>query len=147
MLDLDLNDPVNQVRALIGDLDGSFISDVNITYLLNKNGNDVVKAALESLEYILAQVSYYVREESGDVEVYWHDLYNRIADRKKDLERDTVYSRAASLFKFGGTSRSEVKRVKNDPESRCVGLSSSEFSTVMQRYGIDPDNPYYLECK
>lgn len=145
MLDLDLNDPINQVRALIGDLDGSFISDTNIQFLLDKHNNNVLRASLEALSYILNQVAYYVREEAGDVEVYWQDLYNQIAKRKQDLEKDTVYARSNSLFKFGGTTASEIERVKNDPESKGVGISAEDFSTILKRLHIDPDNPYFLE--
>lgn len=147
MLEIDLSIPLNQVRALIGDYDGSLISDDNINYLLTKHNDDVTKASLEALDYILTQVAYYVREEAGDVEVYWDDIYNQLHKRKTSLEKDTVYARSGSLFKFGGTTRSETKRVKRDAESRGIGISSEDFSTRLVSYGIDPDNPYLLEVE
>jgi hypothetical protein len=145
MLDIDLSDPINQVRAFIGDMDGSFISDENITFLLTQSNANVLKASLTAMGYILNIVAFYVREEAGDVEVYWGDIYNNLAKRKAALEKDTVYSRTNGMFKFGGTTRSEMKRVNDSVESKCIGIRKEDFSVILKHYGIDPDNPYFLE--
>jgi hypothetical protein len=145
MLDLDLSDPINQVRALIGDIDGSFISDPNIEVLLTLNNDNVIKASIQALDYIIAQVAYYVREEAGDVEVYWGDIYERLVKRKEQVERDNIYKISSGLFKMGGTTRSEIDRVNSDIESKGVGERTEDFSAVLRKLEIDPDNPYLLE--
>lgn len=142
MLDLDLSIPLNQVRALIGDIDGSLIGDSVIDYLLTKHSGNVSLVAKEALGYILNQVAYYMREEAGDVMVRWDDLYNQLYERKKQLDKDTLYSGGMSLFIFGGTTKSEIASVKNDLEYVDTFFTTDEFILEMEKYGIDPDNPY-----
>lgn len=145
MLNLDLNDPTNQVRALVGDLESGFISDTNILFLLNKNNQNVAKSAIEALDYILSMVAFYTREEAGDVKVYWNDIYNQLSKRKEQLVKENAYAITGSLFKFGGTTKSEISRVKSDLESEGVGVRVSDFSTFLESYGIDPEDPFYLK--
>lgn len=144
MLDLDLSVPMNQVRATIGDVDGSWISDSNINFLLVKNNNDIVLAAREALDYIISQVAYYTREETGDVEVYWHQLYEQLVKRKLQIDKETLYKRASSLFIFGGTTKSEITRVRRDQDSVGLGFNQREFLIQLDSFGIDPEDPYIL---
>lgn len=144
MLDLDLSMPLNQVRATIGDVDGSWISDSNITYLLSKNNNDIVLASREALDYILSEVAYFTREETGDVEVYWHQLYEQLFKRKSQIDKESLYKRAKSLFTFGGTTKTEMSRIRRDSESVGLGFNQREFLVQLDYFGIDPENPYIL---
>jgi hypothetical protein len=142
MLDIDLSEPLNQVRAIIGDIDGSWISNANIEYLLTKHNNNSLQAAIEALDYVLSQVAYYVREEAGDVEVHWKDLYEQLSDRRDKLNRDSVYTRSKSLFYFGGTSKTDMQTVRDNSESTGLGFQEREFTAQLTCLGIDPLNPY-----
>lgn len=144
MLDLDLSDPVNQVRATIGDIDIEFISNSNIDYLLKDSDNSVLEASRKALDYILAQVGYYVKEQAGGVLLDWRDLYNQLDARKKKLDRDALYRGVGKLFIFGGTSKIEMDRVKSHPDYISPGYTEREFTLQLESWGIDPENPYLM---
>lgn len=146
VIDIDLSTPVNQVRALIGDPDGRFISDSNITFLLTQNNDDVILAAEQALKYIVNMVATYVREETGDVEVWWEQLYEQLSARLDKLEKDSRYKKSAHLFYFGGTNKTEMKRVRSNPNSVGIGFTPQEFYKVLDHYGFEYtltyDSPY-----
>lgn len=144
MIDLDLSLPVNKVRVLIGDIDSSFISDSNIEFVLTEVGGDVMLAAERSLKYILNYVATMVREETGDVEVYWNQLYEQLSKRYDSIEKENRYYKAKNLFYFGGTVKSDVRAVKNDPENTQFGVVDPYFYDAIKRLGISLDNPYIL---
>lgn len=143
MIDLDLSNPINQVRVLIGDVNSENISDSNIQFLLTKHNNNVLLAACEALDYILNMVAYYAREEVGDVEVYWNNVYEQLYNRKKELEKELAYKNSGSLFTFGGTSRKEICRVKRNDD--YVSPTRKDFQNILGRFNINLDDPYILE--
>ncbi|QDP59448.1 MAG: hypothetical protein GOVbin4162_22 [Prokaryotic dsDNA virus sp.] len=145
MLDIDLSNPTNKVRAIIGDWDTQYITDANIDYLLQENNNDILLAADEALSLILSNVAMYSREEVGDVRIYWNEVYNQLKDRKDSLKKDVLYSKSKNLFTFGGTTKSEVRRVNRSPESTKVSLTNHEFEGLLKRMRCLPtDEPYKL---
>lgn len=150
MIDLDLSLPVNQVRVLIGDIDGSFISDDNIEFVLTDNNNDVIAAATYCLKIILNMVATYVREETGDVEVWWSDLYNQLSKRYDDLKKENRYKNSSKMFFFGGTVKSEAQRVRASVENTQRYVTNERFQRIYDCLGeyVIPKNgnPFYLQC-
>ncbi len=145
MLNIDLSDPTQRVRAIIGDWDVQYISDANIDYLLEQNKGDVLLAADEALDLILSQVAMYSREEVGDVRIYWNEVYDQLKDRKESLKKDVLYSKSKNLFTFGGTTKSEVRRVNRSQESTRVSITNHEFECLLRRMRCLPtDHPYVL---
>lgn len=150
MIDLDLSLPVNQVRVLIGDIDGSFISDDNIEFVLTDNNGDVIAAATYCLKIILNMVATYVREETGDVEVWWSDLYNQLSERYDDLKKENRYKNSSKMFFFGGTVKSEAQRVRASDENTQRYVTNERFQRIYDCLGeyVIPKNgnPFYLQC-
>lgn len=148
MLDLDLSTPVNQVRALIGDWDGEWITDANIQYFLDQEGGDTLLAASEIMSAILSRVAYYIRHEVGDAEIYYKDLYDQISDRKDALESDVLYKKMDNLFVFGGTTKSEMDRVSRNNETpvRSKMITNQEFSNLLERIDCYPKDSEFNSC-
>lgn len=142
MLDIDLSNPINKVRSIIGDWDSEWVSDDVIQHFLDENNNNIVLAAYDTISAIVNRAAYYVREESGDVEVYWQDLYPKLLDIKNRLEKDTLYSRAKTLFYFGGTDKYEVERVKRDQRRATTTITDTDFERLFKRVHSDLCDPY-----
>ena len=148
MLDLDLSNPVNQVRAIIGDWESEWISDDNIQYFLDAENGDTLLASAEIMSAILNRVAYYIRHEVGDAEIYYQDLYNQIADRKDSLEKDVLYKKMSNLFTFGGTTKSEMSRVRNNNETpvRSNSITNKEFTALLERIRCFPPEDRFNLC-
>lgn len=146
MLDIDLSNPVNKVRAIIGDWDSLWVSDGIIQHFLDENNNEIILAASDTLDIIISHAANFVREEVGDVEIYWRDLYEQLSDRKRDLQKDVLYKKTTALFSFGGTSKSEVRRVKSSSESTSLSLTNQEFEKLLKRMDCLPTDSAYRLC-
>lgn len=144
MLDIDLSSPVNEVRAIIGDWHTEWVADSVIQHYLDKNNGDVILAADDTLSAIISHAAYMLREEVGDVEIYWKDLYEQLNNLKDKLEKDTLYKRTKNLFAFGGTTKSEVKRVANSNERTYISVTNEQFEGLFKRLHPCIEEPYRL---
>lgn len=104
MIDIDLNDPVDQVRAAIGDPLEEFVSDATIISAIAKFNSDLDKASLAVMAMMLTAFSTLAeREREGQVEVYNTSLFERYQKRYNDLKAAIGRKKTVPIY-IGGTS-------------------------------------------
>lgn len=114
MIDLDLNDPIGEIRALIGDASGEFVSDTTIISALAKFDGDIVKAALLVMSLMLTGLSLLAdREREGQIEVYYTKIFERYKQRYDDLKAQFGRKKAVPIY-IGGTSLKVKNTVVED---------------------------------
>jgi len=124
-------DLLMQLRVLIGDISEPYILDDDILqHYLDKNGGNISLAAKEIMPIILVNLSTTsVREREGQVEVFGSERVKNYLDTLEHLN-----SAGSSLTKnyasptIGGVRKSEVERVRKDPESVSCGFKIGMFS-------------------
>ena len=91
-------DPVNsvtdRVRLVTGDTDPvyEFLDDSTYSYVLDKNSNNERQAAIEASRYILANITRYTRERTGDIEVYGNEFFKNYKDYLLELVNNPNFS-------------------------------------------------------
>lgn len=138
-VDTDLSTPLSQVRAIIGDTEGELITDQTITALLLANSDNVNKTAIQCLQFIVADLAKCIREETGDVQVWYHQLYDHYRDLLDDLLTNPAQMLAPAVHLLGGTSCSEARRVNSNPDSRRIRIKEG-FGTRLDLFEFDPYN-------
>jgi len=139
------DDPIAQVRLTIGDAETTYIlDDVVIQYILDKHSNDITASSLEALRYIVSTLGKKVDEEVGDVKVKWSQLRAHYKQLLSDLLRDPSITLTPVLHFFGGTSKTEINRVRNNSDSNLPPLQEGEFTTVPKSSTRDDDNGFLL---
>jgi hypothetical protein len=122
MIDVDFQNPQDQVRLNIGDPNQEFVSDNTVNSALVAFNNNVFNASVAIMEAMLTQFSTLAdREREGQVEVYYTKLYERYAQRLKDF-KDGGNSASPSTRAFlpiiiGGVSRSQKEAIRNDVDA------------------------------
>lgn len=117
MIDIDLNDPIGEIRALIGDPSSEFISDATIISAIDKYDSDILKASMALMSLMLTMFSTFAdREREGQVEVYYTKLYERYKDRYDDLKKKAGMKKAVPIY-IGGTSVKAKSKVIEDLDS------------------------------
>lgn len=144
-IDTDLSTPLDQVRAIIGDTDGNLITDQTINALLLANSDNINKTAIQCLQFIVADLAKRTREEVGDVEIYGNQLYEQYRDLLDDLLKDPAFMLSPALHILGGTSKSEARRVNNNPDSRRIQIEEG-FTDRGSNCFADTTNPFFLDC-
>jgi len=114
MIDLDLNDPIGEIRALIGDASGEFVSDTTIISALAKFDGDIAKTALLVMSLMLTGLSLLAdREREGQIEVYYTKMFERYKQRYDDLKAQFGRKKAVPIY-IGGTSLKVKNTVVED---------------------------------
>jgi hypothetical protein len=141
-ISLDLSDITNQVRVVIGDVETPYLLDDSvIDFLLSENNNNVNTVSLKSLQIIVASLAKKKDEEVGDVRVKWSQLYDHYRNLLDDLTKNPSMGASLSLHYFGGTTKSEIKRVTNSPETPKRPITSGYFTDICPTQR-DLNNPY-----
>lgn len=110
MIDINLNEPVDEVRALVGDPQIEFVTDSTILSALHKYNMDLGKAAIAIMSLMLTAFSTLAdREREGQVEVYYTSLFERYKKRFEDLKRERGFKKAIPIH-IGGTSLKEKNK-------------------------------------
>ncbi|MCL7942237.1 hypothetical protein M8009_18315 [Halomonas sp. ATCH28] len=102
--------PIEQVRLNIGDLDGDYLQDTVLEWLLEQAGNSVQEASIEALETILNQIALNPqREKSGGFEV-WSQNIKALERRLESLKKRKKTKRLVPMV-FGTGGRSDWKDI------------------------------------
>lgn len=110
MIDIDLNNPIDEVRANIGDTSSEFVTNVTIQSALDKFSGDVNKASVLVMGWMLTAFSTLAdREREGQVEVYYTNLFERYKQRLDDLKKSFGYKKAVPIY-IGGVSLKEKNK-------------------------------------
>lgn len=130
MIDIDFNNPVDRVRAVIGDPNTEFVTDSTIISALAKYNSDIDKASLAVMEVMLkAFATLADREREGQLEVYYTKLYERYKDSYDDLKR-TVGQKKAIPIIIGGTSLSAKNEIFTNPDL-FTGYLMQDWNDIM----------------
>lgn len=122
MIDVDFQNPHDQVRLNIGDPSTEFVSDNSINSALVAFNNNVYNASVALMEAMLTRFSTLAdREREGQVEIYYTKLYERYSERLKDFKignsANPSATRAFMPIIIGGVSRSQKEAIRNDLDS------------------------------
>lgn len=122
----DLTTELGQLRQAVGDTELPYLLGDQVYEMLALQYPDSVDSRIiPALRLIVFQTAKYMNEETGDVRVWWqqiHDNYSKLYD--KALQDPEIAGTVKLVTPYvGGTVRSEVDRVRNDPESVGGGYS------------------------
>lgn len=118
--------PIYRIRFTLQDTDvqNEFLTDDELVYLLTKNNDNEQLATMEAARRMLAQFAQYTREREGLIEVYGNEIFDQWKEYLGELIKDISGSSTISTFIIGGVVKSEVDRVKCDPESKGNGYET-----------------------
>jgi hypothetical protein len=117
-------DPVgnvlDRVRLITGDTDPvyEFLEDSTYQYVLDKNSANEKQAALEASKYILANITRFTRERTGDLEVYGNEFFRNYRIYLMDLISNPNFTSILPVPYAGGISKKDM--LKNDENSDNV---------------------------
>ena len=117
MLTGDPCDPLYQVRLIIGDAkeEAELVSDEIIQYALSLNSNSVKPAAIQVLDWVLANLASLVTHSVGEVYIDTRKLYDQVKDLRDRLIRNPSFMGGLPII-VGGTSKKEEQRVNTDSD-------------------------------
>lgn len=122
MIDLDFQNPHDQVRLNIGDPSVEFVSDNSISSALVAFNNNVYNASVALMEAMLTRFSTLAdREREGQVEIYYTKLYERYNQRLKDFKTGNSANPSANRsfmpIIIGGVSRTQKDVIRNSEDA------------------------------
>jgi hypothetical protein len=112
LIDIDFNNPLDQVRAMVGDPSSEFISDNAINSALVKTNNDVTKAALLVMDLMVNTLCLLAdREREGQVEIYYTKAFERYSKIYDNLKKESKFKLSAGIY-INGTSKSNKESIR-----------------------------------
>lgn len=136
----------DRVRLYTGDTDTvyEFLDDLTYQYLLDKHNNNEKQAALEAAKYILANISRYTRERTGDIEVYGNEFFKNYRAYLLEMVNNPNFSTILPMPYAGGISK--VDMLNNDNNIDNVRPQAHiGFSTEQHSYEeIKNDGPFEI---
>jgi hypothetical protein len=116
MIDIDLSNPIDIVRANIGDIDREWVSDGTINGALVAYTNNVYSTSIALMNMLCTYFSTLAdREKVGEVEEYYTKLFERYKQRLEDFKSGSggiaPTAKAFMPIWIGGTSKSEKQRI------------------------------------
>jgi hypothetical protein len=101
MLVKTINTPLTRIRASIGDIDGSLVSDDVINYLLLSHTES--SATIECLKYIVSGLTQKVDQEVGDVKLKYSQLLKNYKTLLNDFITNPAFSSTLAVHQILGT--------------------------------------------
>lgn len=138
--------PVEQVKLEIG-LNGlpvPILTDDEIQYFLDKNNGSVRRAALDAAKTVLFILSRYVRERTGEIEVYGEQYFRSYMDALNLYIKDPNYSIAIASAKpyAGGISRADAIANATNPDTIPVVVEKALPQDYDGAADLEEDNPF-----
>ena len=134
----------DQVLLNVGDTEQEFITAPVVQYILDVNDNSIPKATIQSLRYIIASLSKMADEVVGDVEVRWSRILGNYRKLLNDLLVNPAYRDSGGGIYFGGTSKAEMARVNDNPDSVGGGVKLGMFSDHGDDSDININDRFHL---
>lgn len=117
LIDIDFNNPLDQVRAMVGDPRSEFITDNAINSALVKTNNDVIKASLLVMDLMVNTLALLAdREREGQVEVYYTKAFERYSKLYDNLKKESRFKLSAGIY-INGTSKSAKEAVRDKSDN------------------------------
>jgi len=104
------NSTTDRVRLITGDTDPvyEFLDDSTYVYLIDKHRDNEKQAALEAAKYILANITRYTRERTGDIEVYGNEFFRNYRTYLLELVNNPNFSSILPRPYAGGISKKDM---------------------------------------
>ncbi len=120
----------HQVQLIIGDTPEDFIAETVIQFILDNNSDNVNAASITSLQYIIGDLSKKIDEEVGDIEVEWSQRLKHYRALLESLLKDPAFGFTPALHTFGGVSKEEIDRVRNNSDSKGSPIREGFFTNT-----------------
>lgn len=128
---VDITTPVGEVRSIIGDVSEPFeIATQTIEQYIEKHNGNTTLAAIDCLRLLVASYAKKVNQEVGDVRVWYSERYKQLRTLLNDLTTSPSQMQRVPLPILGGTTNSEMRRVRDSCETPYIGIRVGEFSRV-----------------
>jgi restriction endonuclease len=145
------SDPVNsitdRVRLVTGDTDPvyEFLDDETYGYVLDKNNNNEKQAALEAAKYILASITRFTRERTGDIEVYGNEFFKNYRTYLLELVNNPNFSTIFPMPYAGGISKKDMLANDENLDNVRPTVAYRGFSVEKHVYEeIQYDGPFEI---
>ena len=119
-------DPVSTVKLEIGLVaDASdLLTDEEITYYLEKNNNNISKAARDCAKTVLFILSQRVHERASELEIWGHDWFNNYYKSLQLYLTDPNYSIAINSATpyAGGISKKDIRENIDNFDNQVVNV-------------------------
>ena len=142
-----VNDAISRVRLMVGDTEevSVYLEDDIYTYLLGKYNSNERAAAKEAAVYILASLTKYVRERTGQIEVYGAEWFKNYKDFLEMFIKNPSVGGFNPVPYAGGISKKDMR--KND--ENCDNVRPKIYSGFTEGVHIyNQDSPeeddYYI---
>ncbi|QDP60447.1 MAG: hypothetical protein GOVbin1096_75 [Prokaryotic dsDNA virus sp.] len=114
-----VNNALDRVRLITGDTDPNyvFLEDATYQYVLDKNNQNEKQSAIEAARYILANITRYTRERTGDIEVYGNEFFKNYRDYLLELVNNPNFSNILPMPYAGGISKKDMLENDSDPDN------------------------------
>ena len=127
------DDPIFQLRLIIGDTEEFLIADNVLSYILDSVESDVNASAIKALECIVSSLSSQISHSVGEVDIDASRLY----EQKKTLLEDLKSNPSFSVYKkvaiyVGGTLLSEEEAVEGNEDSKLPPIKSGFYTDASE---------------
>ena len=136
--------PVDVVLLNLGDIEQEFITAPVVQYILDVNDNSIPKATIQSLRYVIASLSKLADEVVGDVEVRYSIILSNYRKLLNDLLVNPAFRDSGGGITLGGTSKAEMARVNDNPDSANSGLQVGMFSSTDSASDVNINDRFSL---
>lgn len=141
-----VNNPLDRIRLMTGDTDPvyEFLDDATYQYVLDKNSQNEKASAMEAARYILANITRYTRERTGDIEVYGNEFFKNYRTYLLELVNNPNFTNMLPMPYAGGISKQDM--LNNDQNEDNVRPEFYQgFSIEKHSYEeIDNDGPFEI---
>lgn len=113
-----VNDPISRIRLMIGDTEevDPYLDDSVYSYLLGKYNNNERASAKEAAIYVLASLTKYVRERTGQIEVYGAEWFKNYKEFLDSFINNPSIGGYNPIPYAGGISKSDMRKNDSDPD-------------------------------
>jgi len=117
------NNPVisatDRVRLITGDTDTvyEFLDDITYQYLIDKHSSNEKQAAIEAAKYILASITRFTRERTGDIEVYGNEFFRNYRTYLLEMVNNPNFSNILPMPYAGGISKKDMLKNDENPDN------------------------------
>lgn len=139
MIDLDFTNPVDAVRATIGDPESEFVTDSTILSALSVYNGTILTASIALMELLCTKFATLAdKEKIGEVEQYYNKLFERYRQRLQDVKDGSAGSIAPTSKAFmpiiiAGTSKAE-KYARVTEDSFTMYEQADWHERMLERY-------------
>ncbi|CEF89168.1 hypothetical protein [Pseudomonas phage vB_PaeM_PAO1_Ab17] len=113
------NNVVDQLRLMVGDIwdDIEILTDEDYQYFIDMYNGNIRRAFLDVVRSILFKLARYVRERTGDIEVYGSDWWKAYRQTLQDILKDPNLTTVIALPYVGGVSAKDMAMNNANPDN------------------------------